>query len=138
MGCGLAAPLQRLPGHGQLQAGPSLPGAVSETVLVSPPPTTPQVNTQISRQTANVGDTIIDPITVTGSDGFEGALKSRPLGPVAPLGTQLHLRVPVSAGSVLPQPTGSDVRVMALAGLGLVVIGGAAALATRRRKLIAE
>jgi LPXTG-motif cell wall-anchored protein len=66
---------------------PSLPGVGSETVLVLPPPTTPHVSTQVSKQTANVGDTITDALTVTGSNGFQGTASSTLLGPVAPLGT---------------------------------------------------
>ncbi|MBA3410507.1 MAG: hypothetical protein H0U15_06635 [Geodermatophilaceae bacterium] len=59
--------------------GPSMRGRSSETVLVFP-----KVTTQISKQTANVGDTITDDIKVFGSGSYKGLVNWTLLGPVAP------------------------------------------------------
>ncbi|MDQ6875504.1 MAG: hypothetical protein M3042_10650 [Actinomycetota bacterium] len=67
-----------------LPAGPTPPGAVTETTLVTSQPT---LSTQISTQTAKVGDTITDDVTVTGSNGYTGQITYVLLGPVAPLMT---------------------------------------------------
>jgi len=59
--------------------GPSMRGRSSETVLVFP-----KVTLQISKQTANVGDTITDDIKVFGSGSYKGLVNWTLLGPVAP------------------------------------------------------
>jgi len=171
----------------------SPPGRVSETVVVT---NQPQVSTEISKQRANVGDTITDRIKVTGSVGYQGPVNwvlSGPVTPVraadgnltcvgvswtnAPIAAKGSVTVagdgtyttsgfkvliagcytytetlvgnsttsqagPSVAGqvseTVLVMPvvlavTGTDVGLMALGGLALMLVGGAAALVTRRR-----
>ncbi|PZS13540.1 MAG: hypothetical protein DLM57_16425 [Pseudonocardiales bacterium] len=65
-------------------AGPTAPGAVTETTLARVP-NQPEVTTQVSAQTANVGDTIHDSIKVTNSNGYTGPIRFTLFGPVAPL-----------------------------------------------------
>ena len=177
--------------------GPSMRGRSSETVLVFP-----KVTTQISKQTANVGDTITDDIKVFGSGSYKGLVNWTLLGPVAPRLTSsgaqtcegvVWTNAPVaSRGSitangdgvyktagykvqvagcytyiemlvgdtttppttpstpglksetvlVFPKTppvlgvTGPDMVPVALTGLGLLMIGGAAVFATRRRRVV--
>jgi len=163
------------------------------------------VTTQISKQTANVGDTITDDIKVFGSGSYKGLVNWTLLGPVAPRLTSsgaptcegvVWTNAPVaSRGSitangdgvyktagykvqvagcytyiemlvgdtttppttpstpglksetvlVFPKTlavlavlgvTGSDMVPVALTGLGLLMIGGAAVFATRRRRVL--
>ncbi len=93
-------------------AGPSTPGAVTETTLAVP--STPALSTQISDQTANVGDTVNDAITVTGSGNYNGPVDWTLLGPVTA----------VADAAGLPTCVGVDWTGAATAASGSVTVAG--------------